>query len=75
MREGMKRSIALGYPAVLLIGHPTYYPKYGFIPASSLGIELKQFPVPDEVFMAFELHDGALNGVVGELKYPSAFSG
>ncbi|AZN43860.1 N-acetyltransferase [Paenibacillus albus] len=75
IREGLKRSRALGYPAVLLIGHPTYYPKFGFIPASRFGIELKQFPVPDEVFMANELHDGALTGIVGELKYPEAFAG
>lgn len=73
IREGLNRSRALGYPAVLLIGHPTYYPKFGFRPASSFGIELKQYMVPDEVFMAYELSDGALKSITGELKYPSAF--
>jgi putative acetyltransferase len=30
---------ALGYPVVVLLGHPGYYPRFGFGPASALGIE------------------------------------
>ncbi|REE84386.1 putative N-acetyltransferase YhbS [Paenibacillus taihuensis] len=73
IREGLNRSRVLGYAAVLLIGHPTYYPRFGFRPASSFGMELKQFTVPDDVFMAYELYDGALKGIAGELQYPAAF--
>ena len=29
---------ALGYPAVLLLGHLDYYPRFGFVPAASLGV-------------------------------------
>ena len=30
---------ALGYPVVVLLGHPDYYPRFGFVPAASIGIE------------------------------------
>jgi putative acetyltransferase len=58
---------------VLLIGHPSYYPRFGFRPGRDYGLELKQFNVPDDVFMVCELMAGALSGVNGELKYPKAF--
>ena len=29
---------ALGYPAVVLLGHTDYYPRFGFVPAAALGI-------------------------------------
>ncbi|MCS7463334.1 N-acetyltransferase [Paenibacillus doosanensis] len=72
--EGLKRSRALGYPAVLLIGHPSYYPKFGFKPARAFGLELHQYQVPDPVFMVCELNEGALQNLRGELRYPAAFS-
>ncbi|CAM4479164.1 GNAT family N-acetyltransferase [Paenibacillus tarimensis] len=73
IEEGIRRCRALGYGIILLIGHPTYYPKLGFQPARKFGLELKQFVVPDEVFMVYEVEDGELNEIKGELKYPEAF--
>lgn len=73
VREGLQRCKRLGYPLVLLIGHPTYYPRFGFRPARPFGLELKQFAVPDNVFMAAELEEGALGRITGELRYPPAF--
>ena len=55
------------------IGHPAFYPNFGFKPARQFGLELKQFEVPDEVFMVYELKEGALTRVKGELIYPKAF--
>ncbi len=75
IQEGLKRSAELGYDYVFLIGHPTYYPKFGFKPARSLGFELKQFDVPDEVFMVYELAQGNRKKVQGELIYPESFFG
>ncbi|GFN33516.1 GNAT family N-acetyltransferase [Paenibacillus xylaniclasticus] len=75
MEEGIKRCKALHIPLVLLIGHPWYYPKFGFRPARPYGLELKQFPVSDDVFMVLELRDGALRDIQGELVYPGAFFG
>jgi putative acetyltransferase len=70
---GLERARALGYRAVVLIGHPTYYPRFGFTPARAFGLECP-FPVPDEAFMALPLRPGGLDGVRGTVVYPSAFS-
>ncbi|HSO56823.1 MAG TPA: N-acetyltransferase [Paenisporosarcina sp.] len=73
IEEGLRRAKDLGYGLVLLMGHPTYYPKFGFQPAKRHGIELTQFIVPDNVFMVCELIDGELQQTNGELRYPPAF--
>ncbi|MCR8845898.1 N-acetyltransferase [Paenibacillus sp. SC116] len=73
MEEGLKRAAELEYPLVLLIGHPDYYPKFGFVPARTYGLELTQFPVPDNVFMVRELQEGLLGTIQGELQYPACF--
>ncbi|MCQ6557709.1 GNAT family N-acetyltransferase [Paenibacillus mendelii] len=73
MEEGLRRSHELGYAAVMLIGHPSYYPRFGFKPGRVYGLELKQYDVPDDVFMVCELN--GLNGVTGELRYPESFEG
>jgi len=69
--EGLKRSKELGYHYVFLIGHPSYYPKFGFKSARKYGFELTQFNVPDDVFMVYELTDE--RKIKGELMYPSSF--
>jgi len=71
--EGLKRVKGLGYGLVFLIGHPSYYPKFGFVPARNHGFELTQFKVPDDVFMVCELKEGELASASGELNYPPAF--
>ncbi|MCK8487404.1 N-acetyltransferase [Paenibacillus sp. MBLB2552] len=73
IEEGIRRCKALGYGILLLIGHPSYYPRLGFKPARKYGLELKQFEVPDEVFMVYEVENGKLQEINGELKYPKAF--
>ncbi|MFC3745587.1 GNAT family N-acetyltransferase [Paenibacillus sp. GCM10012306] len=73
IREGLRRCQALDYGLVLLIGHPSYYPKLGFKPARPYGLELKQFEVPDDVFMVHECIEGRLAAVKGELRYPAVF--
>lgn len=73
--EGLLRCKGLGYSLVLLIGHPSYYPKFGFKPARPFGLELKQFQVSDDVFMVCELKEHELGRVKGELRYPKAFFG
>lgn len=70
--EALKEAKELGYNSVVVLGHPDYYPKFGFKKASSWGIKAP-FEVPDEAFMAIELRDNALDGVSGVVEYPSAF--
>lgn len=70
--EAMNTAKELGYYSVVVLGHPAYYPKFGFKKASQWGITAP-FEVADEVFMAIELQDNALAGVSGIVQYPSVF--
>jgi putative acetyltransferase len=63
-----------GYAAVVLVGHPGYYPRFGFLPASRWGLEW-EFDVPDGVFQALELSAGGLAGVRGIVRYRPEFAG
>jgi putative acetyltransferase len=44
----------LGYHSVLVVGHPEYYPRFGFRRASEWGLSIKE-AVPSDAFMAIEL--------------------
>ncbi|MEG4342304.1 N-acetyltransferase [Microcoleus sp. A003_D6] len=72
IREGLKECARSGFHAVVVLGHPDFYPRFGFIPASkkSLGCE---YDVPDEAFMLLELETGALQDCSGTVKYRSEF--
>ncbi|AUY49125.1 N-acetyltransferase [Streptomyces sp. CB01881] len=48
---------AAGERFVFLLGHPTYYPRFGFVRASAHGMELTM-DVPDEAWMALSLNEG-----------------
>lgn len=74
VREGLKKCRQLGYAVVIVIGHPNYYPRFGFIPARQKGLEAP-FPVPDEAFMVLELVPNALAELKGTVKYPPEFDG
>jgi putative acetyltransferase len=63
-----------GYAAVVLVGHPEYYPRFGFLPASRWGLAW-EVDVPDGVFQALELSAGGLTGVRGIVRYRPEFSG
>ena len=60
-----------GENAVLVLGHPEYYPKFGFTPASGYGI-YAPFDVPDEAMMALAL-DHELSLPKGTIRYASPF--
>ncbi len=70
--EGLKECQRLGHRIVIVVGHPAYYPKFGFVAARDFGIQAP-FPCPDEAFMALPLTSGALDGISGTVRYPHAF--
>lgn len=70
---GLKKCRELDYDAVVVLGHPDYYPRFGFSPSTRFGIR-SEYDVPEEVFMVVELRSGFLNGVHGTIQYHSAFS-
>ena len=72
VQKGLAACRRLGHRIVVVVGHPAYYPKFGFFPALEWGIEVS-FPVPDEAFMVTALVEGALEGVHGTIRYPPAF--
>jgi putative acetyltransferase len=59
-----------GAQAVILLGHPTYYPRFGF--SEDLAAKLA-FPFSGPAFTALELVPGALSGAAGSVAYPPAF--
>jgi putative acetyltransferase len=69
VREGLEKSRQLGFRVVVVIGHPDYYPRFGFTPAGEKGLKLP-FDAPSEAFMAIELVPNALRGVSGTVIYP-----
>jgi putative acetyltransferase len=73
VRIGLEECRRLGHEIVVVLGHPDYYPRFGFVPASTYGIKCK-YDVPDEVFMALELRQGALSGRSGVVKYQPEFN-
>lgn len=74
VREGMVRCRERGFTAMIVLGHPTYYPRFGFVPASRFGLR-SEYKVRDEVFMAQPLQSGALANCSGLVKYDPAFGG
>ncbi len=73
VKSGLQELRELGHQAVFVLGHSTYYPRFGFQAADRFGIRC-QFEVPDEAFMAIELQPKALQKVEGELRYALEFS-
>jgi putative acetyltransferase len=59
------------YQAVIVLGHPGYYPRFGFRPASEFNLG-NDYGV-DQAFMALELTPGGLNGVQGIARYRPEF--
>lgn len=72
VRAGLEECRRIGHNVVVVLGHPEYYPRFGFRPASRAGLRC-EYPVPDEVFMVVELEPGALAGRRGLVKYRPEF--
>jgi putative acetyltransferase len=70
---GLEQCRQLGFAAVVVLGHPAYYPRFGFSPSTRFGIGC-EYDVPEDVFMVMELQAGALRGASGTIQYHAAFS-
>jgi putative acetyltransferase len=68
--SGLVRARADGWEAVIVLGHPRYYPRFGF----SAAPRHLQAPYSGDAFMALALKPGALNGQNGRVTYPAAFT-
>jgi putative acetyltransferase len=72
VREGLEQCRQVNVAAVVVLGHPAFYPRFGFLPAARLLLR-SEYEVPEEVFMARELREGALRGVSGTIRYHPVF--
>jgi len=72
VREGLELLRQAGHAAVVVLGHPEYYPRFGFVGASRFGLRC-EFACPDEAFMAIELSPGALASRPGIVRYRPEF--
>ncbi len=71
MKEGHGIAKKMGYDYSIVLGHPKYYPKAGYVPAYIYGIKAP-FEVPDKNFMAIRLNDRAKK-IEGIVRYDKAF--
>ena len=71
--EGRRRLEASGCPFVIVLGHDTYYPRFGFVRASAHGITC-EWDVPDDAFMALVLDEAKMPAPGGLAKYRAEFS-
>jgi len=71
IEEGLARARERGAAAAVVLGHPEYYPRFGFIVSTTYGIDFPE--VPEDAFMAAELVPGALAAAEGAVRYHAAF--
>ncbi|WP_432054791.1 GNAT family N-acetyltransferase [Streptomyces sp. bgisy022] len=72
IRAALDAARAQGENLVVVLGHADYYPRFGFVPASRLGIRAPS-EVPDEAMMALALDDSR-PVPSGTIRYPAALS-
>jgi putative acetyltransferase len=72
VHAGLEHCRDLGYGAVVVLGHPGYYPRFGFAPSTHFGIDC-EYEAPEEAFMLVELQPGYLRGKSGTIKYHAGF--
>lgn len=53
VQEGIEKIRFLGHDIIFLVGHPKYYPRFGFVKAKTRGFHC-EFDVPDEAWMLLE---------------------
>jgi putative acetyltransferase len=62
-----------GCPFVVVVGHPEYYPRFGFEPASGRGLASQWDDIPDAAFMVLVLSADAMARVTGVARYRDEF--
>jgi len=73
VEEGNRQLQASGVPFIVVLGHPHYYPRFGFEPAARHGLRC-EWEVPEDVFRVRVYDQRALAGVSGLVKYRPEFS-
>ena len=69
VEAGLATCRELGHRIVVVVGHPAFYPRFGFSQGLAKGLE----PFSGAAWMAIELVPGAMDGVEGTVEYPEPF--
>ena len=72
IETGTRKLKAAGFPFIIVLGHPSYYPRFGFQPASTFGIKC-EWDVPPEAFMLLILDHARMQGISGLAQYRPEF--
>jgi len=72
MKKGMGECKKTKYDVIIVVGHPNYYPRFGFKSASKWKIQLP-IEAPDEAFMAFELKENTIDKYAGTVVFPKEY--
>ena len=72
MTAAASLAVARGVPALVLLGHPWYYPRFGFESARGLGLEPPTPKWPDAAWMA-RLLPAWTEEMRGTVRFPEAF--
>lgn len=73
VRRALDDASRQGHEIMIVLGHPAYYPRFGFVPASAFGIT-SPFDAPDEAFMVAWLGEAQPRRVNGCVRYAEPFA-
>ena len=73
VRAGIERLRQARCPFVIVVGHPEYYPRFGFVTASTHGVRCQWDGVPDEAFMILVGEPSIAPHLAGLAKYRPEF--
>jgi putative acetyltransferase len=73
VRAGIDAMRERDCPFIIVLGHPGYYARFSFVPASGRNLLCQWGGVPDEAFMVLVLDECAMAGVSGVASYRSEF--
>jgi putative acetyltransferase len=73
VQSGNRKLETAGCPFIIVVGHPEFYPRFGFAPAKVRGITC-EWNVPDSVFMIAVLDEQQMVGVRGLATYRREFA-
>lgn len=74
VRKGLEILRNRGCPFVIVIGHPDYYPRFGFEPASIYGIKSQWEGIPDQAFMILVFDRKIVSDISGVARYRHEFN-
>jgi putative acetyltransferase len=73
VEAGLEMLREQGCPFVIVLGHPEFYPRFGFVPASRQGLRCQWEGIPDAAFMVLVLNEDTMAGVTGVARYRDEF--